>query len=299
MRNLYSFFVVLLFLSMLLIPLWAMGDTGPTETPTAPTDAFLIKTDDGIKTLSARDYVFGVVAAEMPALYPEEALKAQAVAAYTYAYRKRQNATGDYHLTDSAGTDQSYADGEAVKKKWGDHYEKYAQKVYEAVDSVLSEAVFYEGEPIFAAYHAISSGRTENAENVWGQDYPYLRSVSSVGDKLASGYLSRVTVTAAEFSEKLGCEGTLTLERYDTGYVKTLRIGEREFSGTEIRKKLSLRSACFSVEPTDGGYIFEVAGYGHGVGMSQQGARVLAEQGFSYREILLYYYADCEIKKRP
>lgn len=306
MRNIYSLSAAMLFMCMLLIPLLA-GKTSdlPQADGTLPTekeDVFRVKTGDEIKELSAEEYVCGVVAAEMPALYEEEALKAQAVAAYTYAARKRAAAqNAEYDITDDNTTDQSFIDEAEQREKWGEDYEKYSKKILSAVKAVVGQTVKYDGEPCLTVYHAISAGKTESAVNVWGSDYPYLQSVESVGDMLSSDYKSEAVFTADNLCELLSGEITpegdpsgwvSETKRTSVGTVISVTLCNTEISGGKLREKLSLRSSNFDVEYKDDGFHFTVRGYGHGVGLSQYGANCMAQQGSTYREILLWYYPD-------
>ncbi len=318
MRNVYSFLFVVLFLCMLLIPLAARGESEPPsgdkDSP-APTESedketgeqFIIKDGDDLITLSASEYITGVVAAEMPALYHDEALKAQAVAAYTYAlYKKDANREKDYDLTADSATDQAFADEAAQKEKWGAKFDEYRQRISAAVAAVKGEFIAFRGKPILAAYHAISSGKTETAAAVWGSDYPYLQSVESEGDRLSDGYLAEGVFSPEKLCELLEIEGPLVaedaiigeIERSDCGTVKRLIIGGHGFTGSSVRAALSLRSSNFDLCVREGAFIFTTHGYGHGVGMSQFGADFLADRGYTYKEILSHYYQGCEIKKK-
>lgn len=296
MRNVYSVFAAALFFLMLLLPLIARQGEEAAPPKKEESNSFRVKIGEEIKTFTAEEYITGVVAAEMPALYNEEALKAQAVAAYTYAENKRRRSGGEYDITADSATDQAFIETAAMKEKWGENYEEYYGKIKAAVKAVEGELILYEGEPIFAAYHAISAGRTESAANVWGGDYPYLVAVESVSDKLSKGYKSEVLVSKAEFLEKTGGDTVNETIRSESGTVLSIKIGEKEFKGSEIRKLFSLRSSNFEISLSGEEYRFTVYGYGHGVGLSQQGANYLAGQGFDYREILLWYYKGCEIK---
>lgn len=312
MRNIYNFSVVLLFFIMLLLPLSAEKDEKILQNPIDNTtqngqeEHFLIKTESGTKKLSEFDYLCGVVSAEMPALYENEALKAGAVAAYTYAHKKRSTADGEYHLTDNPLTDQCYEDEEKCREKWGEKYEEYSQKIRAAVESVYGEVITYGGEPIFAAYHAISGGRTESSKNIWGGETPYLCGVDSSWDKKSEKYKSEVSLTPSELKTALKIENLpeaiteweIKSERSEAGTVLEFSICENKFKGTEVREALSLRSANFEVTYSEGNYIFTVYGSGHGVGMSQNGANEMAKQGKNYKEILCWYYPGCEIEKR-
>lgn len=240
------------------------------------------------------EYVVGVVAAEMPASFPEEALKAQAVAARTYQLRQMQAAGTKAVLYDVG---QAYCTTAQQKEKWGGQYARYAAKIRNAVRATAGEIMVYDGEPILAAFHAQSGGKTEDAENVWHTAVPYLRSVDSSEDRNAPENETIVTLTAAEVAKKLGQGELRILSRTDAGYVAAMQVGEQQYSGREIREKLGLRSANFSVEKNDGNWVFTVHGYGHGAGMSQYGASFLAEKGMDYREILRHYYTDIDFQQ--
>ena len=266
--------------------------------------ALLISETDEVIKISAEDYIFGVVAAEMPALYEEEALKAQAVAAYSFAVRRKsENRDKDYDISTDSRTDQAYISESAAAEKWGENAEIYKSKIRNAVKSVLGETVNYKGEVALTLYHAISSGKTESAQAVWGGDIKYLCSVDSVFDKLSPDYLSTVELNGDELSKKLGGEFNFSSsaqdikisEQTDIGTVKSLKICGKDFSGDDLREKLNLRSANFTVDYKDGKYVFCVKGYGHGVGMSQYGANYMAKQGADYIEILEHYYKGATV----
>ncbi|MBQ7757693.1 stage II sporulation protein D [Anaerotignum sp.] len=242
------------------------------------------------------EYVVGVVAAEMPAAFPEEALKAQAVAARTYQIRQMQAAGSDFVLYDVG---QAYITTEEQKKKWGENYAFYAGKIRNAVRATAGEIMVYNGEPILAAFHAQSAGKTEDAENVWNEAVPYLKSVNSMDDKNAPDNKTVVTFSAKEISNKLGCdlEEISILSRTEAGYVDEVQAGDKILTGREVREALALRSANFTIEKRENDIIFTVFGYGHGAGMSQYGASFLAEKGMDYHEILNHYYTDIQFEK--
>ncbi len=260
-----------------------------------------------IYTFAERDFLIYTVAAELPASYPPEALKAQAVAAYTYyTYQKNRHAAGveDADFSDVPGDFPTAYTAEALKKRWGDEYEHYLQKIADAVDAVAGEMVLYNGEPIFAAYHSCNSGLTETAKTVWNVDYPYLRSVASSGDKLSPKYSSTVTVSDKEFAAAFpelkltGDAGTWITGKptvSEAGTVTSITIGGKSLTGREVRTALGLRSACFTVSHGTEGFTFTVTGYGHGVGMSQYGAKEMADRGFTYDEILKHYYTGVTV----
>ena len=234
----------------------------------------------------------GVVAAEMPAAFPEEALKAQAVAARTYQVRQMQ-AEGSKSVLYDVG--QAYLSEAEQKEKWGESYGLYAGKIRSAVRATAGEIMTYDGEPILAAFHAQSGGRTEDAANVWNTAVPYLKSVDSKEDRQAPNNETTVTIAAEALAQRLGVAKTAAVsvkKRTDAGYVAEVQAGDKSFSGREIRELLGLRSANFTIAKSGGSYIFTVHGYGHGAGMSQYGASFLAEQGKDYHEILRHYYTD-------
>lgn len=250
------------------------------------------------------EYVAGVVAAEMPASFPEEALKAQAVAARTYEVRQMRAAGSGSVLYDVG---QAYADEAAQKEKWGENYGAYAAKIRRAVRETAGEIMVYDGEPILAAFHAQSGGKTENAENIWDSPLPYLKSVDSAVDKAAPGYETEVFFPAGEILKRLEALGTpvqtaenLSIEilsRTDAGYVSEAEAGGLRLTGRQLREALGLRSANFTVEKQEGGFAFRTYGYGHGAGMSQYGASFLAEKGLDYHEILNHYYTNVNFER--
>lgn len=311
--------------SMLVIPLSSLSGSQGITVPTSKTQgdaAYENKTqntqnnnfekirvlkDGAVIEVSAADYIFGVVAAEMPALYETEALKAQAVAAYTFAlYRKSVNQNTEYDISADPETAQCFISREEASAKWGDKANEYAKKIEDCIAAVDGEFLTYDNAPIFAAYHAISAGNTNSCADVWGNELPYLKSVDSVGDKLADGYLSEVTFTADEIAEKLSgiTAASGEAQNYfsnavttDNGYVKEISYCGEKTVGSTISKLLGLRSTNFEVSFNEGIFTFAVKGYGHGVGMSQSGANYMAQQGSSYEEILLHYYSGANLEK--
>lgn len=271
-------------------------------------------TDGQILELPMRDYVIGAVMAEMPASYHEEALKAQAVAARTYAVRQRekQKLSPDPELmgadiSNDSTKFQAYFTPEQAKAFYGDSYETYYKKVAEAVDGTGNAVLVYGGEPIVAAFHSTSGGRTESAEIVWGSAVDYLVPVESAEDKNSPTYLEEQLFTEAEFRERLESEypeadfggapeaWIAIKEKSASGTVVEMTAGGEVLTGADFRRIFSLRSANFTVEYADGQFIITTRGNGHGVGMSQYGANAMANEGADYREILLHYYTGAEL----
>lgn len=260
-----------------------------------------------ISEISSKDYIFGVLAAEMPALYEEEALKAQAVAAYTFAcYRRETNKEKQYDITTDFSVDQAFITEDAAREKWGENADTYIEKLRKIVKETSGEVITHNGNLALSVYHSVSSGRTESAEDVWGSKIEYLVPVESSADRLADNYLKTLTFSAEEFRQKLShlCEFSGEVNDWlgksvcsDSGMVKSIEICKKSLLGGEIRKALDLPSANFEISLVKDTFSITSRGYGHGVGMSQYGANALAKQGSNYKEILNWYYKGCEVQK--
>lgn len=242
-------------------------------------------------------YVVSVVAAEMPANFNAEALKAQAVAARTYAVKN----TPDLNNINPDKIGQAYISVADMKKRWGKNFKTYYAKINDAVDATRAIIMYYNGEPIEAVFHSTSAGITETAQNVWGRELPYIKSVDSSYDVNAPDFKSTVEISRDKFisiikssfniQEGINPFDAFTIaERTDAGYVKTVKIGDTYVSGKTIRELLALRSTYFTIYKKNDKIIFTTQGYGHGVGMSQYGAQFMAESGKGYEEILKHYY---------
>ena len=249
------------------------------------------------------DYLVGAVAAEMPASFEIEALKAQAVACYSYLLWVRENSdNAEYDITSSPATHQGYLTEEEMKDKWGSKYESYKGKIEEAVSSVSGQYMTYNGEVILALFHAISPGKTQNSEEVWESPLPYIKSKSAPGDKLSPDFDSTLTVPCQKLRELFSVESHIkdseiidifTLS--DSSYIKEITIADDTVTAGDLAAKLSLKSPYFTAEYKKGNYIFKVKGYGHGLGMSQYSADYMARQGSTYDEILRHFYSGIEI----
>jgi len=249
------------------------------------------------------DYVTGVVAAEMPAQFNDEALKAQAVCARTYAIRYMEENDSNEIPYDIY---QAYCTVNDMREKWGDDFEKYYSKISSAVEATRGQIMIYDNEPVLAVFHSMSAGRTENSENIWGGEIDYLKSVDSSFDERSPGFVSEKSFTEEEVKNCLknndasivfeGEPITIT-ERTQAGYVKSVKAGNKNYTGRQIREMLGLRSANFDISYTGGNIIFTTKGYGHGAGLSQYGANHMAEAGSTYIDILKHYYTGIEFAK--
>ena len=256
-------------------------------------------------------YLWRVVAAEMPASFELEALKAQTVAARTYTLSKMGRTVANHPDADvcsDINCCQAYLDPETANRQWGERAGEYSEKIAAAVAETDGMAALYGGVPIQAVFFSSAAGRTVDAVEVWGNSVPYLTGVDSPeGEADVPNYHSSVTVSPEEFREKLSAQypqADLSAPAaewfgqpvYNSGGgVDSLEIGGVSVPGSALRTLFGLRSANFTVEVGTDGITFSVTGYGHGVGMSQYGANTLARQGMNYEEILKWYYTGIEV----
>lgn len=262
--------------------------------------------------LDVEEYICGVVASEMPAEFEIEALKAQAIAARTYFMNKKIRKCNDAKGADICDTThcQVYIDKAKKNSEWGEGGEEYWNKINKAVAETKDKVITYNEKIIeYPQFFAISSGMTENCKDVFSGDEPYLVSVESKGEEVAPKYKSEIKQTAQEFINLINknysnCEldanklesNIKILERSEAGGVKKIKVGKAEIKGTDFRKLLNLNSTNFEYELVDGEIIFTCKGYGHGVGMSQWGANIMAKEGNGYEKIIKHYYKGTEIK---
>ena len=252
--------------------------------------------DGSVEEAALDTYLAQVVLSEMPASFAPEALKAQAVAARTFACR--QTAGGKHENADVCAQSaccQACLTVEDLRARYGDGFEAAWDKALAAVRETQNEVLTYEGALIDAVYFSCSGGSTEDAAAVWGTDVPYLRAVESPGEQDAAKYESRVCVTAETFAETLRALDASVQLSGDPSGVDTLTAGDRSFSGVQLRKAFGLNSTRFTLLYEDGAFSFDVLGYGHRVGMSQYGADAIARLGFDYRTILRFYYRGAEL----
>ncbi|MBQ7895190.1 MAG: stage II sporulation protein D [Oscillospiraceae bacterium] len=275
----------------------------PTEKPATPPPEIINLIIDGQAVqMDMETYLVGVLAAEMPASFPEEALKAQAVAARSYAMYCLETGKHGGALCPDFACCQAWLSEERLRENWGSEYEKYSEKTVAAVKATAGECLSYEGQAVFAAFHSSSAGATENSGQVWSA-LPYLVSVNSpeTADDVPN-FVSSLECSPIDFRDTilyLHPEADFTgepeswigeIRRNDSGRVEKAVLGDVEVGGTELRNLFSLRSTAFELEYTGELFRFTVTGFGHGVGMSQYGAKVMAETGSDYRSILAHYY---------
>ena len=271
---------------------------------------------DEVREMDLGTYLVGVVRAEMPAAFEMEALKAQAVAARTYTIHKIENGGTDTHPHADACDDinccKAYLDASAAAANWGENAAIYEEKIRTAVSETDGIYILFENKPILAVFHSSSVGATMDAAAVWSEAVPYLVSVSSPenGETVPNYYTSGSFTVAALKSilqtalPSADLSGSPTnwfthIRQTPNGTITALAVGGIEVSGNRLRTILGLRSPCFSISFEEDRVIFSVTGYGHGVGMSQYGANVLASDGMTYQEILAWYYTGTTIGSYP
>lgn len=330
---------MILFLLLLLIPLIALGAkipdkesgppassaaessqsapqsaTGPPQnTQTAAVFKILDEPTGEVLTVDDKEFLYGAVVTEMSPESPIEALKAQAVSAYTYYSRLR---TQQREKPDSSlkGADFSadisgwklYTTKAEMQKRWGSKFDTYYQTLGKVADAVYGQTLQDDGQLICATYYAISSGNTEAAKDIWGGDYSYLVPVASPGDLYASGYSTTVTLAPQQVQQASQKQWGISLngdpskwfgkaERTASGSVTNQTLGGKTVKGGEVRTAFGLRSANYTITYANDKFTFSVKGYGHGVGMSQAGAEYMAQHGSNYKQILEWYYPGAKL----
>lgn len=261
--------------------------------------------DNEVISIPLETYLVGVVAAEMPLSFHDEALKAQAVAARTFTMRQMESSKHEQaDLCDKSNCCQAWFSPKQMEEKLGDSMFLLEAKAETAVEATKGQVLIYDGKLIDAVYFSCSGGRTESAAAVWGGECPYLQSVESPGEEAAARYQASVLVPYGEFKNKLSTSvfsGNPSswfgeIKRTEGGGVAQLEIGGTMYSGTELRSLFQLNSTMFDVAVVEEGIVFETKGFGHRVGMSQYGANAMAQVGNTYDQILAHYYPGAALQ---
>ncbi len=310
---------VILFLIMVFFPLITLTDKKTVESETtleqtteeiteekdkateAETVSLIVSSTGKVTEMSVEEYIYGAVCAEMPASFHTEALKAQAVASYTYMKWLKENSDnpssnkGD--ITDNPSIHQAFLSDAELKEKWGSSYSIYSEKIKTAVKSVLYEYLTYEGETAMTVFHGLSPGKTVSSEEIWGTYLPYLASVTAPGDTLSPDISYGIKLTAEEFVKPFkdtkanqADKILKTAKKNDKGFIKELSYNNTVLSPTDLRSAYGLKSPHFTAEIKNDTITLTVYGKGHGVGMSQYSADYMARQGSTYKEILAHFY---------
>ena len=271
--------------------------------PDKPREKIKVLHQGEILEMDMEEYLLSVLAAEMPASFPDEALKAQAVAARTFAmYCAAAGKHGEAQVCTDFACCQAWQDEQQMQEKWGADYDFYRDKLKSAIAETEGKYMSYDGKAIFAAFHSSSAGKTAACGERWSE-LPYLQSVlSPESAESVPNYISTLEFAAIDFRDiilRSAPYADFTGEesawlgpciKSESGRVEEIEIGGVTFGGTELRSIFSLRSCAFELGYEAGVFRFTVTGYGHGVGMSQYGAKVLAENGSDYTAILAHYY---------
>lgn len=284
----------LLLLILFLIPIFISSFNKATFLFSNNEKTIIVHLTDLDLYLDLNDYVTGVVASEMPALFNEEALKAQAVAARSFATSKIEN---NFLELTSGISDQVYSPNFKLKEKWNDDYNKYYNKIYNCVKSTHNEVIKRDNKILRTYYFSMSNGYTENSQTVFNDTT--FTSVKSLENENTPNYKFQKTFSSSDLNKLLNVSNIdiQNIERNETNHVKSITINNKTYTGIEFRKLLNLRSTDFTIEKKDNNYIITTIGYGHGVGMSQYGANQMAKEGASYKEILNHYYENSEISE--
>jgi len=332
LKNNLFIFILIIFVIVIIIPIVISENlfffSGPKDKDAMMINVYNHKTDE-VVSMELTEYLTGVVAAEMPAFFRKEALKAQAVAARSYTLKKLPQFGGNgtsLHSEADISTDfrydQAWISRNEMKEKWGFlPYFYFWLRISEAVNETKNEVLIYDGELIDAVYHSNSGGSTEYSENIWNKEIPYLISVESPYDREREKNFRHIIkfdisemnnrlkididqtdiekIKAEHDSENINLEEKtnqlLKIEKFASGRIEEINIKNENFSGEEIRNKLKLPSTKANIYLKDDNFVFEVYGFGHGVGLSQDGANGFAGNNYDYEKILKHYYHGVEL----
>ena len=256
-----------------------------------------------VEKINLEDYLVGVVSGEVPVSFEKEAIKAQAVAARTYALKQIENHKNyEYDVKDDTSS-QVYQTDEELRNKWGNNYDEYVKKIKKCVNETEGEYVSYNNEVIYAFFFSTSNGKTEDNKNVFGKDLPYLKVVDSSFDESETKNFTTVKIVSLDdFYKQLNLEKSDELNitdivRTESGRISSIMINGKAFTGRDFQKRLSLKSNDFTIQKNNENITITTKGFGHGVGMSQYGANALAKRHKTYDEILKYYYQGTNLQK--
>lgn len=303
----FLIFIIILYVFSVYIPYFANRFTN-NHTKLPDNHIRLYDTEKNkVTSLPFEEYLYYVIAAEIPASFHIEAIKAQTICARTYSYKKMQS------ITHSNGADlctdinhcQSYTTESNLKKLWKENYTYYKDKINNAIKETKDMIITYNNKPIDALYHSSNNGYTENSEDVWKSSLPYLRSVKSPDENspdfnyiyhISSDDLYSQIKEKYKNAKRSSGIGKITYTK--GGNVKNINLYSIDIKGVELRTLLSLKSASFDMEESENTVKITTHGYGHGVGLSQYGANEMAHQGKNYQEIINHYYKGTNISKK-
>ncbi|HSO59088.1 MAG TPA: stage II sporulation protein D [Paenisporosarcina sp.] len=251
----------------------------------------MIRVEGLAEPLPLEEYIKGVVQAEMPSTFNQEALKAQAIAARTFALK-----TTNFGATAIKPTTSHQAFISEIERT-------PPANIAQAVTETASQILTYNNELITAMFFSTSNGKTESAEGYSGNKIPYLVTMDSIGDFTSPKFSQTKTFTLKEWNEAFGFIWTadhfnkLTLKANESQRIQQVATVKHEWTGREIRDILGLPSTDFNINASNPNIItVSTKGYGHGVGMSQYGANAMAQEGSKAEDILAHYYPTTKIK---
>ena len=293
---------MLLVLFLVILPLTLLNNRSPYELPPSP-QIHILNRDGLVEIVDIEVFLVGVVAAEMPASFEPEAIKAQAVAARTYILHA---ASGGRHedaivCTNSAHC-QAYLSLEEMQERWEKSFSLYYEKIKRAVGETYGILITYGGSPIDALYHSTCGGHTENAGNYWDKAVPYLLGVPCEWDTESPRHRNREVFTLSAAAKRLNISAAeLKNMRITaltgTGRVKEITAGNKTFSGKNVRELLGLFSSAFTFSIEGDNIVFLSSGSGHGAGLCQYGANGMAKVGYSWEDIIHHYYTNVSLEK--
>lgn len=302
MKRILLFSFILIIIPFIILSLYIKTSSDKEFKFTHNTTVRVLRSrNNKVEVIPLEKYVMGVVAGEMPISFYEEALKAQAVAARSYImYKIVNNKNKKYDVIDTV-LNQVYLDDTELKKKWGDKYKEYKEKIEKVVQDTAFQYITYDGKIADALFFSTSSGYTENSQDVFSSKVHYLQSVKSDWDKISPVFNEQYEFSYNDFCKILHISYTSKInikeiDKTSAGKIKKISINNNVFTGEQIVKLFGLRTSNFTITLSDK-VIITTKGYGHGVGMSQYGAEGMARAGYKYDEILKYYYTDVKIEK--
>lgn len=295
-KNIIFLFATIVLLPYVITTIFEGGINFAKEEPILDSKKVIVNDNNVELELDMEQYIIGVLASSIPITYEREAIKAQSVIARTSIVKK----IGGRKSINTSELNLGYMNILQMEEYWG--YDKFYDN-YNMLQAIIAdtkgEVMKYEGEPIEAAFHAVSIGTTRDAIDVLNSDkYPYLKSVDSKKDVESEEYITSTTISLQKMSD-LFQKNITSLPQVlscDTlGYVEKVKINDEVMSGEQFRKIMSLNSACFEMKSDPDGVKVTVKGKGHGLGLSQYGANNMAKEGKNYKEILNYYYQNINV----
>ena len=302
--------VAMFFLLLVLTPVVLIQRNGFKPADSGIPVTLMAHSEGRLYRMDLEEYLVGTLAAEMPAKFALEALKAQAVASRTLAVRRMRrfggkgcpdNLAADF--SDDPNEAQAWVGIASMRQRWsGPEFTEFYRKIKQAVRETAGIILVYQGRPIDAVFHSTCGVGTASAAEVWGNDIPYLQSESCGFDRESPRYQNQASFTWNGLASALGipladARQLAITRRTAQGRVLAVKAGKHHFTGIEFRQKLGLTSTCIGWTASSAGIVFKTIGYGHGVGLCQYGANGMAKSGWDYRRILLHYYRGVQLVK--